>query len=227
MLILFSLALPAQDTLNQTDARGRKQGFWKKKDTSGVLLYEGRFTDNVPCGEFRYYYPDGKVKAVSKMSDHGRRARTVAWYKSGKKMASGNYLDEKKDSTWQFFSEYDESLISLVDYRMGLKDGVEKIFLPGGDLSEIYTWKAGKKEGPWEQYYSDGKLKFKSAYSRDEKQGPFTAYYTNGKIIMTGTYSEGHKDGLWIYYDEKGQVTKKETWSKGILQKTEELQKSP
>jgi antitoxin component YwqK of YwqJK toxin-antitoxin module len=224
--VLFNFCLYAQDTLNQTDSKGRKQGYWKKKDANGILQYEGKFIDNTPTGEFRYYYPDGKLKAVSRMSDHGHRARTFAYYKSGKKMASGNYLDEKKDSTWQFFSEYDESLLSIQNFKSGLKEGPEKIYLPGGEISETYTWKEGKKEGPWEQYYSDGKLKFKTGYSNDEKQGPFTAYYSNGKIIMTGTYIEGHKDGIWTYFDEKAQVTKKETWTKGILTKTEELQKT-
>ena len=61
---------------NFTDSLGRKQGYWKKysKDT---LKYEGQFKDDIPVGEFKYYFFDGKVKAHTTYSDNGKVAKTI------------------------------------------------------------------------------------------------------------------------------------------------------
>jgi antitoxin component YwqK of YwqJK toxin-antitoxin module len=203
--------------VNVSDSKGHKQGYWRKLDTAGRLIYEGRFKDGVPAGEFRYYYPDGKLKTVSQVSGQGRRAVTVSYFPNGKKMAAGNYLDEKKDSTWQFFSESNGTIVSMEPYRAGLIDGISKVFFPEGGLSEINGYKNSIKDGPWEQYYLDGKLKLRGTYKAGEKEGVFKTFYNSGQPMITGQYSLGHQDGTWTYLDEKGTVTKKEIYDKGIL----------
>jgi len=211
LLFLISFILTfGQDTLNRTDTRGHKQGFWKKTDTSGKKIYEGRFKDGIPYGSFCYFYPDGKIKTESFISEGGKRARTVSFYSNGKKMAAGNYLNEKKDSIWQFFSETEGSMVSEEIYQLGAKDGVSKTYFPEGGLAEILTWKNGIKSGQWEQYYSDGKIKFRGSYLDNEKTGTIQAFYMSGKIMFIGQYANGHPVGQWIYYDEKGNLKKKE-----------------
>ncbi len=221
-LVLFPLLLPAQDTINRTDSQGRRQGFWRKTDTAGKAVYEGRFINGVPDGEFRYFYPDGRLKTVSVVSDHGKRARTVSYFRNGKKMAAGNYLNEKKDSTWQFFNEYDGSLVSEEKYRLGIVEGTSKIFYPSGGISETFYYKNGIRSGLWEQYYLDGKLKLRGAFLNGEKSGAFKTFYSSGNVMISGQYINGHQDGNWTYYNEKGSVTKTEVYAKGILLRVEE-----
>jgi antitoxin component YwqK of YwqJK toxin-antitoxin module len=211
----------AQDTINQTDSKGKKQGFWQKQDSIGHKVYEGRFKDGLPMGEFRYYYPDGKLKTVSQVSRSGKIAMTVSYFANGKKMAAGRYLNEKKDSTWQFFSEEDGGMVAEENYKRGMRSGVSQYYRNDGKVSEVITWIAGVRYGPWEQYYSDGKIRLRGAYLNDEKNGPFNTFYNSGQPMMSGAYVAGHMDGNWIYYDEKGKVTKKEYYSKGALVKNE------
>jgi antitoxin component YwqK of YwqJK toxin-antitoxin module len=217
LFTIFSFILFGQDTVNVTDVNGRRQGYWRKTDSAGKLVYTGRFRDGLPDGEFRYYYPDGRIKTVSIMSNHGKRAVTVSYFPNGKKMAVGNYLHEKRDSTWQFFSEYDGALVSLETYQSGVITGQSKIFLPEGGLSEIFTYKDGLRDGPWEQYFPDGKVKLTGVYQAGEKHGPLRVYYDSGRIMVDGGYNHGHRDGAWFYYDEKGNIDKKEIYSMGQL----------
>lgn len=221
LFIFFAVAAHAQDTLNMTDSKGRRQGFWRKADTAGQVIYEGRFRDGFPEGEFRYFYPDGKLKTVSKLSNHGRRAETVSYFRNGKKMAVGNYINEKKDSTWQFFSETTGSVVSRETYKAGVIEGETSIFYPDGVMSEMIHYKNGIRNGPWEQYYLDGKLKLRGAYLAGDKEGAFKSYYVSGQLMMTGQYALGHQDGTWIYHDENGEISKKEIYNKGKLVKTE------
>lgn len=214
-LIFFlfsSIFIFGQDTVNLIDAQGRRQGVWKKSDSIGRKIYEGQFTDGKPTGIFRYYYPDGKLKTESAFSFGGRKAKSVSYYPNGRKMASGNYFDEKKDSVWQFFSEIDGVLLSEENYHLGVKDGFSKTYFPGGGLAELMSWKNGIKSGPWEQYFSDGKIKFRGNYQENEKSGAFQAFYLSGKIMFRGQYLNGHQSGLWLYYEENGKLLKKEQY---------------
>jgi antitoxin component YwqK of YwqJK toxin-antitoxin module len=224
-LLLFFLpsVLPAQDTLNRTDRDGKKQGFWQKTDSAGKKIYEGQFRDGIPYGEFRYYYPNGKVKAVSVISGNGKNARTVTFFPGGRKMAEGIYREEKRDSTWRFYSEYDGSLLSEENYKEGKKDGISRTYYGGDGIAELTGWKDGMQEGPWEQYYSDGKLKLKGNYREGLRDGPVTTYFTSGKLLMEGQYVAGNADGTWTYYDETGIPEKREHYQSGSLIRTENL----
>jgi antitoxin component YwqK of YwqJK toxin-antitoxin module len=226
-LIFFAcFHIHAQDTLNKSDAAGKKQGYWIKKDKEGKKIYEGHFNHDIPIGQFKYYYPGGELKAVSFISDSGNRSQTTAYFKNGQKMAQGVYIKEKRDSTWKFFSEFENVVVSEEFYKDGRKEGVSKTFYPDGRVAERMTWSNGIRSGLWETYYTDGKLKLKCAYKNDLKDGPLKTYNMSGKIRLTGQYINGDADGTWIYYTEKGEIEKKEYFSKGLLLKTEELIKA-
>lgn len=212
----------AQDTINRTDEQGRKQGFWRKIDTIGQIIYEGRFNNNVPYGDFRYYYPDGKIKTQLIYSCNGACATAVSYFRNGKKMAEGKYIQEKRDSVWLFFSETTGSVVAEETYRNGVKHGTAKTFFLKGGVSEIMNWNNGIREGKWEYYYSDGKVKTSCLFENDEKNGPFKAYDTSGKLMIEGRYKSGHQDGQWIYYNEKGIPVKRETYVDGKLIRTED-----
>lgn len=222
IFIIFTFSVIAQDTVNVTDRQGRKQGFWRKSDSAGRVIYEGHFKDGYPAGEFRYYYPDGKQKTVTHVSNQGKRVVTISYFVNGRKMAAGIYINEKKDSTWQFFSESNGTLVSEENYKDGLIDGLSKVYFPEGGISELHNFKQGIRNGPWEQYYPDGKIKLRGTYKAGEKQGAFKTFYTSGQLMITGQYISGHQVGTWIYYNEKGIVTKKEIYDQGILIKVEE-----
>ena len=225
LLTIFSGAIFAQDTLNVIDSKGNRQGYWRKLDSVGRVIYEGRFKDGYPAGEFRYFYPNGKLKVVSILSNQGKKAVTTSYFTNGSKMATGNYLNEKKDSVWQFFSELNGTLASREMYQAGLINGTSNVFYPEGGLSELLNYKNGIKDGLWEQYYVDGKLKLRGTYKAGEKQGPFKAFYNSALPMMEGQYKLGHKDGTWIFYNEKGALLKKEFYDKGKLIKVEEAGK--
>ena len=62
LLLGFILICGVGFSQNKTDAQGRKQGPWRKYQPGDkILIYTGQFKDDIPVGEFRYYYPSGKV----------------------------------------------------------------------------------------------------------------------------------------------------------------------
>lgn len=224
--LLFTTIVFSQELLsnhkNHVDARGLKQGNWKAYDERGNLKFTGQFKDNIPYGEFKYYYPEGETKAVSLISDDGRIAYTKAYHKNGYLMAEGKYLDRKKDSTWNYYSEFDKNMLMAVEYYENTqKKGVWVKYYPNGSLAEEVTYDNDGENGLWKQYFSDGKVKLKAIYENGKLEGLMTIYYPNGGVNISGSYKSGMKEGIWIYFNERAQKTKREEYSGGYLMHTE------
>jgi antitoxin component YwqK of YwqJK toxin-antitoxin module len=223
LCLFLTVSVYSQDTVNRVNAQGLKEGYWRKLDTAGMKVYEGHFRNGIPSGTFRYFYPSGTLRVISAFSADGKRSRTTTFFPSGKKMAEGVYLEEKRDSLWQFYSEYDGSKLSEESYKKGKKEGVAKTFYPGKGLAEVVNWRDGLREGPWIQYYTDGTVKMKANNHSDKKHGVMEVFSEKGTLIISGKYAEGDPDGTWLFYDEKGKIEKKEVYDKGALVSSEEM----
>jgi antitoxin component YwqK of YwqJK toxin-antitoxin module len=217
----------SQETLNKTDAAGRKQGPWIKLDTAGRKVYEGQFRNNIPQGTFRYYFPNGSKKAISVFSEDGKTTITTTYFPSGKKNAEGKYVNEKREGLWRFYSEYDEALVSEENYSAGKKNGVAKTYYAGKTVVEEMYWKDGLREGSWIQYFDDGKVKLQGNYKNDLKEGPITVYYPSGQKFNTGQYVHGYPDGKWLSYDLDGNLESTEIYDKGVLVKSDKAPQPP
>jgi len=227
LLVLFHAAFVSfaqttgSDTLNKTDVKGKKQGYWKKY-AHDTLKYEGRFKDDKPVGTFKYYYDDGKVKAISKFGTESKFCSTIMYFPSGKKEADGFFTNQKKDSVWKYYSEKD-TVLAEEHYKNCIKNGTWKFFYSNGVLDEEVRWVNGLRQGPWKMYYSDGSIKSECKLVDNKTEGLFKFYYPSGKVLMSGIYKAGLKDGVWMQFTEEGLGKKKETYVNGVLKKTEDL----
>ena len=139
--VMISISIFAQ---TQTDASGRKQGYWKKVDEkTKKLIYEGLFKDDKPQGKFKYYYPFDSIKAIMDFKQDGKFAYSTMFHPNGKKMAFGKYIGENKDSVWTYYDDK-VTVISRESYSNGQKNGMEYVYFPDGVVSEERKYKAGK-----------------------------------------------------------------------------------
>ncbi len=210
--------------VNEVDSEGRKQGFWKVYDVNGKLKFKGNFKDDIPFGEFIYYYPGEQIKAVSYIFNNGKESRTKIYHKNGILIAEGKYLNRKKDSIWHYYSDFDGVLLSEDVYKDNVKAGVWKTFFPDGSVMEEINYKDDQKNGKWIQYYSDGLVKLKATYIDGKLQGLMTVYHLNKEVNISGTYKENLKNGVWMYFNDHAETIKKEVFDHGILISTEEYE---
>jgi len=210
------------DTINKVDAKGKKQGYWKKY-VNDTLKYEGVFKDDKPLGEFKYYYGNGKLKATSVYSNSGISCFTIMYNLNGKKEAEGFYTNTKKDSVWKYYGEND-TLIAEEHYKATKKHGVWKSYYKNGVINEEIPYMYGYGNGTWKRYFSDGKIKSEGKIDNSRREGLYKFYYPDGNIYILGEYKNDFKDGLWIQYDEKSiSILKEETYKDGVLLKSEEF----
>ncbi len=185
---------------------GTKNGPWQSTYPDGSLKSKGQFKNDVPYGEFVYFYKSGKTKATMDYRDNGKIAYNTSLYESGQLMAQGKYVNQLKDSIWSYYGDSANQLISTETYNMGVLDGKSITYYPGtSQPTEIVIYEKGKKQGPLKKYFPDGSVMTDGQYKNDQLDGPFTLYYPDGKIQLKGTYTKGSQTGDWKYYNDKGE----------------------
>lgn len=220
LLFIFSGVINAQP-VNKTDSLGRKQGYWKKI-VNDTLKYEGNFINDKPNGEFKYYYSNGKLKALTVYADSGRKAQTIMFFNNGKKNAEGIYIDKKKDGHWIYYGT-NEVKISEENYKNGIKEGTWKYYYDDGKINRVENYKNNLLDGESLDYYADSILKLKCTFLNNKLNGKYQYFYNSGKILLTGSYKNDTKDGEWMFFDENGLGNRKLLYKDGSLAKEEIL----
>ncbi len=218
LFFLLAANLPAQPSggqLNQTDAKGHKQGPWQRTwAESSQLRYTGQFKDDKPVGNFTYFSTDGKVESridhyTNSTASHGRH-----YHSNGKLMAEGRYIGEVKDSTWNYYDE--EGLLrSTEHWKAGKMDGNMSSFFKNGKVAESRNFKDGKAAGEAVQYHPDGKLRYKGIYVNGEPDGNEVFFFPSGQKEIEGHYVNGNKDGQWVYYNADGSLHMQMLYAQG------------
>lgn len=208
IIIALFIALPIlseAQTFNQTDASGLKQGKWSKTYGNGVPRYTGQFKNDKPYGEFKHYYENGTLQAITNYSPDGIVARTKTFHQNSQPMAIGKFIKQKKDSVWTYYSEVDGKLISDETYRKGKLQGTSRTYYPEtGKLAESIEFVNGLKHGKLRKYFPDGNIMTEGFYKNDQLEGDFTLYFPDGSIQLKGKYKAGVQVGQWHYFDEDG-----------------------
>lgn len=235
MLLLFvGTFLSAQtDSLNNKDAKGRKQGKWiKLYEGEKIVLYKGQFKDDIPTGKFTFYYKDGSVKAINQYQNRGKDSYAATYFPNGKVMSYGKYINKKKDSTWTYYDNQG-NLSSTEEYSDGALNGKVTVyypFKPGVDpgkprILEQTIYKDGLKHGPWARYTKTGKKLAEGAYLLGDFEGKQTFYYTSGQKKHVWNYKNGAKHGFFRSFNTDGEVVSKVYYWKGVQLEGEVLEK--
>lgn len=228
ILISFTISftLIAQPGLNIKDNKGRKQGVWKVNYPNGNIKYTGKFIDDQPVDTFKYYYAEGKLKALLIHNIRNNVAQEFTFYTDSTLMSKGKYLNKKKEGQW-FYYYAGNKLLSEENYINGLKEGICKSYNMEGVMLTEYTCKMGMKEGPFKQYYHDGKVKINANYTADKLNGFYQILNADGVVRVSGHYVSNFKDGLWMYFNDKMETVRKEEYKNGNLIKEQQLINMP
>jgi antitoxin component YwqK of YwqJK toxin-antitoxin module len=218
-LIALSPILLSQNetSVNQTDSRGRKQGYWIKRYPDQTILYEGYFKDDHPVGEFKRYYEDKTLKSVLKFSNNGKEAIAILYHSNGNIASTGKYVNQKKEGKWQFYSAMTKGyLISEDIYTGDIRNGLSVKFYPDSTIAEKINYINDVRQGEWTRYYPNGSMLLRSNYVNGTIQGKFETWFEDGKIEYSGQYKNDSRDGLWLLYNPDGTVKYKIEYKDGI-----------
>jgi antitoxin component YwqK of YwqJK toxin-antitoxin module len=205
-LLAFSLQAAAQsDTLNRTDDRKRKTGYWISRDASGLKVYEGNFREGRPYGKFIRYHANGKVRAEMNYQPDGVRVDARLYDPDGHLRAQGTYVNQIKDGLWQFYSEKNNPVYKI-NYLNGRVNGEALRYDANGGLLEQTLWKDNILNGLQTTYYPENKPQAKINYRDGIIDGPYELLFPDGTAEVKGVYSAGLKVGDWVYFKAGGET---------------------
>lgn len=204
------------DTINRLDAKGQKQGLWRKYYPTDTLFSEGVYKNSMHTGTFRSFHPNGKLQAILHYRGIAEVCDAEIFSSEGVRIAKGKYIDKSKDSLWNYYDE-EGKLSSSESYSRGKAEGVWKIFYKNGQVSHETTYKAGVKSGPYKEYFESGILKIQGTMKQDQLEGALIVFHPNGKPWQQGQYKSGEKDGLWLIFKENGEKEREDQYKAGKL----------
>lgn len=220
-LLLLSGSIIAQNTVNQLDAQGRKQGFWSKKDAEGKLLYQATFKDDKPVGEMKRFHPNGKLKAVLTFVEGSDLSDAKLFDEGGHQIAQGKYMGQKKTGEWNYLLE--TKIVSTENYLNGQKNGISKRWYKTGELLEESNWKDDKQNGLYRWYYQRGQLYLECNYLNGKRNGLYTNFFDDGSVELYANYTNDIRDKNWKYFDKSGKLLYVMKFDQGTLLNPEVL----
>ncbi len=215
LLALILHAGQAQNTINQLDVTGKKQGFWQKKQANGNLAYEGVFKNDRPIGEFKRYHTNGLLKARLFYPEDSDTISAELFDNRGKLMAIGKYVDEKKEGEWQYLQN--GQLVSEEFFVNNQKHGISKTYYPTGELFEESDWKNDLQNGIYSAYFKSGKPYLECRMVNSQRDGTCQVYFENGQLELDAFYAKGLRNGDWNYYHPDGTFSHTLNYDLGLL----------
>jgi len=229
-IVFLTGSLWAQ-VVNQTDAKGKKQGAWEKTyPKSKAFEYKGQFKDDKPVGTFTYYYPSTKVKAVVKHDEKTGRSTAVMYHETGVLFAQGIYRNQLKDSIWVYYGPSgrlskketyvkDKLNGQCIIYYVS-EDPEDKRQLP----AKVSNYVSGVVEGEVIEYFESGTVKSKATYVKGVREGIYTINHPSGTKMIVERYKNGKLHGWCATYNPSGKETGKKYFYYGRELQGKELQ---
>ncbi len=227
ILIIFPFFCFSQT--NTIDKKGFKQGAWAKYyPDNKTPIYTGQFIDNKPIGEFRYFFPSGKEKAIIQHQAKNNLSYAWLYFENEQLMAEGRYKYMKKDSLWINYNSQGY-VLSREEFQADKLNGLRVTYYLEGQgedeekMLTIENYKDSLLEGSYESFYSKGLVKEKGNYVKNKKEGEWQTFHPNGVMESRMTFKNNLAHG-WAYgFDPKGKLYGKKMHRNGVLLQGEEL----
>lgn len=199
----FSL-LSAQETINQFNANGEREGVWKKEYSNGRIRYQGQFENGKEIGVFKYYSiisSDFPI-VVKTFSNESTKAEVVFSSKEGVLESKGSMNGKNRIGKWVFYHKDGKTILSEENYENGVLNGLSKTFYKTGKPTEILEYINGKLHGRVQRFADNGILIDDLNYVDGKLNGLAKYYNLDGKLIYTGMYENDEKSGKWEFFDD-------------------------
>lgn len=180
------------DTVNITDERGLKQGYWyifnriKKLPNyeDDQVVEEGVFKDNKKVGIWKGYHNNNEIKYEITYKNGIPNGYAKFYYKNGNLSEEGMWKINNWIGKYKYYYENGQVAYEF-NYNSkgnGKREGEQKYFHENGNIMIIGTWQNGQESGKLTEYYANGEVKAEKYYNGGRIDGSKTVVYAK-KVI--------------------------------------------
>lgn len=198
----------------------RQEGYFKLDQADSIyrewneignLVVQGAYFNNLPVGNWEYFYIDGRPKMIQNYDDSIVKIQQfwLSDQKHTQTIIDGNgelldFYNTGEDKEWY-------------NYKNGLKHGRFEEYSIRGYVLISGRFEAGIKDSTWNYYYYTGQIEKTSNYAEGKLNGAYKYYYDNGQLNVEGEYSDGKKDGIWTWYTNKGTIDQQGKFKQDLM----------
>jgi len=170
--------ISGKDTVNVTDALGKKQGKWVVKSkhrqntcfSAEQKLEEGMYVDNRKVGRWFEYYCNGNLRSLIHFQNGKPDGYAIMYHENGKISEEGIW----KNNRWT---------------------GPYKLYYENGQPQHEFNFNTnGKREGPVKYFYENGQLALEGNFVNGKEAGEIREYHENGDLKAKKTFNDGVVD---------------------------------
>ncbi len=155
---------PNGDTLNLTDAQGKKQGKWiiKGKHKPGTCytpdqkIEEGRYSENRKTGVWIEYYCNSNMKNKLTFVNGRPDGYAIMYHENGKISEEGNWKANRWVGNYKLYYDNGQVQHQFVFNQNGKRDGSQTYFYENGQKAVEGNFVNGKENGIIKEYYENG-----------------------------------------------------------------------
>ncbi|MEY4603816.1 MAG: hypothetical protein RIT43_1108 [Bacteroidota bacterium] len=197
---------------------GLRNGNFKKFSSKGVIIEEGIYSDDLQNGEWKYYHPNGTLKAVGSFKSgnggdpsridvprNGREGKWMTYKENGKQDQESNWMNGLQNGTQSVYFE-NGKLSEISNWKNGLLHGSIIRYSENGNITEELSYFEGKYNGVWKTYHSNGNLNQIKNFKSGKMDGETMSYFESGKIKAQEIYRNDKKNGVSKEYFENGKI---------------------
>lgn len=194
-------------------------GYFKEYNAEGVLLIEGKITNQKRTGPWTVYYEDGSkqeegdhINDTYKLINSWKPDETQGVMNGNGKYESynadgsmltedGTIQDGLREGTWHNYSPLTGSPITRSNYKAGELEGLQSTYDEDGMLSTEGIMTKSKETGEW-KWYSSGDILSTATFVNGKKNGLQTTWNFVGQKAMQETYENGKRTGVILLLKE-------------------------
>jgi antitoxin component YwqK of YwqJK toxin-antitoxin module len=193
-ILAQSYDLHNNDTINFTDALGKRQGKWvifnkmvnKPNYKDDQKVEEGKYVDSKKNGIWKEFFPNNNLKSKIPYENNRPSGYAVIYNENGKIKEEGMW----KNNRWV---------------------GAYKLYYDNGQVQQAFTFNSsGKREGHQQYFYENGNVMIDGNWAAGKEAGILKEYYENGDIKSEKNFNDGTVDLANIHnYEPKKPIVKK------------------
>jgi antitoxin component YwqK of YwqJK toxin-antitoxin module len=168
---------------------GDREGWTKKFDEDGSLLYQVRYVKDLPVA---YTYMDKTGKLVPEVSIPGGSGSVKPFFANGIPSADMAYAD-------------------------GKLHGPNILYHPNGKIRSQSIEDYGLSEGSYKYFFASGQIKYEYIFLHDNLHGLYKEYNEKGIVVEEGEYYNGQPHHTIKKYDDAGKLKETRIYYYGKL----------
>lgn len=243
--IAQSFELIGTDTINFTDAAGKKQGKWiifnKELHRAGYAddqkVEEGKYLDSKKYGIWKEYYPNTNIKSIITYENNRPSGYAKMYHDNGKIKEEGLWKNNRWVGDYKLYYENGQVQQAFKFNANGKREGQQLYYYENGQVMITGNWQEGKESGLLKEYYENGDLRSEKDFTDGtmnqatvknyEAKKPIVAKATETKVeappvVVQKTEKDNlgkmfNGEGYWKLYNTNKQISKDGTFVKNRL----------